>query len=324
MGNEPAERAMEPKQPPPNMTPGQPPPAPEEPEPPKSLSLLMDPMPTYKSPAHNEVWRTMQWKATIKSWEEYERQYAKALRDWFFNQRSYLLEHLKGKGIGAFSTWFEKAKLVWLSHKDIAVSSINEWQDFAYWLEQEAELKEFSKPIFTAAAAAAGDQLIREFLDLNIVFDADNWNILNTGAIRKIDTRLTKIGGIVDTVRNHVGEVIETSLRDGLTIDETAKLLQEKYNFANNRAKTIARTEVGGVISDARQDGMRDVGIKEQMWSSSRDAKVRASHQIEGEVAKLDEYFSNGLLYPREEMGLPEEVINCRCVAIPMKAEGDE
>jgi uncharacterized protein with gpF-like domain len=54
-------------------------------------------------------------------------------------------------------------------------------------------------------------------------------------------------------------------------------------------------------------------------WLTARDDRVRDSHQeLDGEVAAVGDRFSNGLLYPLDPAGPPEEIVNCRCVALPV------
>jgi len=289
----PAEMAAQPRQPmiPPAKT--------------VSVEALLNPPKAIESnPTDNEIYKTLHWKTVVKYWEALEQEYTKALRKWFFAQRSYLLEQLISKEVNA--------------------DDLNDWIDFSYWLEQEAQLRDFSKPLFAAAVVETGDNVFRLFTDMGIVFDAPNWSIMNTGAIAKIETRLTNIGGVVKTIRDHVGGVVEEALREGLSEKATAELLRNTYNIASNRAPTIARTEIGGVIMDARDEAFKDVGIEYTEWSSSRDAKVRATHQIDGEIVAMGETFSNGLLYPNDPAGPAEEVVNCRCINLPVKPEDAE
>ena len=37
----------------------------------------------------------------------------------------------------------------------------------------------------------------------------------------------------------------------------------------------------------------------------------------DGEIVKIDEYFSNGLRYPNDIDGAAENVIRCRCTVLP-------
>ena len=52
-------------------------------------------------------------------------------------------------------------------------------------------------------------------------------------------------------------------------------------------------------------------------WLATLDDRTRESHvDLDGEVVEVDEPFSNGLMYPADPSGEPEEVYNCRCTMI--------
>jgi uncharacterized protein with gpF-like domain len=59
-------------------------------------------------------------------------------------------------------------------------------------------------------------------------------------------------------------------------------------------------------------------GVKKTSWLTSIDGRERESHAaINGEIVEIGEVFSNGLLYPGDPSGPPEEICNCRCVSLP-------
>ena len=49
-------------------------------------------------------------------------------------------------------------------------------------------------------------------------------------------------------------------------------------------------------------------------WSAHLDGRERASHAaLDGDFVDMDDEFANGLQYPGDPDGDPEEVYNCRC-----------
>lgn len=90
------------------------------------------------------------------------------------------------------------------------------------------------------------------------------------------------------------------------------------------RGEVIARTETLAALNTAQREAFEQAidsgGVARQdvrrVWRTAADERVRSSHQrLNGESVGMDEQFSNGLLYPGEPGGAPEEVINCRCWA---------
>ena len=59
--------------------------------------------------------------------------------------------------------------------------------------------------------------------------------------------------------------------------------------------------------------------VEKKEWLATMDDRTRESHaDLNGEVRELDKDFSNGLAYPGEPSGDPEEIINCRCTILPV------
>jgi uncharacterized protein with gpF-like domain len=58
-----------------------------------------------------------------------------------------------------------------------------------------------------------------------------------------------------------------------------------------------------------------DMGIDMQkQWLSRMDSRVRDDHaSVTGEIVDYNDTFSNGLRFPGDPNGAPEQVINCRC-----------
>ena len=277
-------------------------------EPPKMLAEIIQPK---AIPQYSDIFKEFHWKAVIKYWEKIEREYQKDFQEWLFNQRSYLLDVLSQK---------------------IDSDTLSQLMEEGYWREQEEVLKELSMAHFFTATVATEGNLKNLFKDVGIPFDFRNWSIFNTGAVSRIDTRITKIGGVVDTVRNHLGDSLQTAVEDGLSVKDTADLIRDKYNNFKHHAETVARTELGGVIGDARIEGFKSVGIDKHEWSSSRDGNVRIpgvpkgniyDHTLDGVIVAIGEPFptNGGLLWPNDIGGAAGDVINCRCLTLPVRSE---
>lgn len=105
------------------------------------------------------------------------------------------------------------------------------------------------------------------------------------------------------------------SFEAGETRQQLVDRIQNTYEgFDEVRSITIARTEVHGAVQKGTFEGYRQAGSPIKIWVSVGDSAVRASHAIaDGEEVMIDQTFSNGLLYPGDPAGPPEETINCRC-----------
>ena len=183
----------------------------------------------------------------------------------------------------------------------------------------------------------ASDKIIRISVDIG----ADSIQIGQTNPIegqildeqvRSIQmTRGEKVTAINDTaraeIRETVNRVTNDAIQEGLSeADTAARLVDElKAAFKNieSRARTIARTEVHGAFSQARHLAIQSTQPRSRMWISSRDGKVRPSHDIDGQLVSGAETYSNGLMYPLDPNGAAGEVINCRCIEYPVYSDED-
>ena len=121
------------------------------------------------------------------------------------------------------------------------------------------------------------------------------------------------------TVRIGIQRDIQSGIAQGDTFKQMTKRVARTLEKNGNNAARIIRTETTRTISGGRLDSLyylRDHGVElEKVWETTGDNSVRDTHSyIDGEAQPLDKVFGNGLMYPGDPSGLPEEVINCRCI----------
>ena len=102
-------------------------------------------------------------------------------------------------------------------------------------------------------------------------------------------------------------EVLQGILQ-GEPMDKIAGRLSNVIGMDWTAAIRNARTMVTGAENKGRQDSY----AKE--WISTHDSRTRHSHAVlDGAIVDQDKKFDNGLMYPGDPNGRPEEVWNCRC-----------
>lgn len=146
-------------------------------------------------------------------------------------------------------------------------------------------------------------------------------------ALKKYATE--RVTGIVDTTRDQIKKLLQEKFEAGAAMGDIGQALNEKFTeIDQGRAMTIARTETLTAVSlgkaAKRSDFQEQFPDKKlmKMWVSAQDDRVRDSHaEVDGESVEADAFFSNGLAYPRDPGGEPEEVINCRCDDITYAAD---
>jgi SPP1 gp7 family putative phage head morphogenesis protein len=114
----------------------------------------------------------------------------------------------------------------------------------------------------------------------------------------------------------------------GESMDKIAKRLRNVQEMNKTQAIRSARTIVTGAENKGRQDSYAraeaDGIILQKEWLATNDGRTRHSHAVlDGAIVDQDKKFDNGLMYPGDPSGRPEEVYNCRCtVAAVVKGFG--
>lgn len=107
----------------------------------------------------------------------------------------------------------------------------------------------------------------------------------------------------------------------GESMDNIAKRLRNVQEMNKTQAIRSARTIVTGAENKGRQDSYAraeaDGIILKKEWVSTNDGRTRHSHAVlDGAIVDQDKKFDNGLMYPGDPSGRPEEVYNCRCTLV--------
>ncbi|MGR3176771.1 MAG: phage minor head protein, partial [Candidatus Anammoxibacter sp.] len=130
---------------------------------------------------------------------------------------------------------------------------------------------------------------------------------------------------IVETINNKIRSEMTAGITNGEGVNELKKRIRAVYNFEQNRILTIARTESATMINQGRFAEMSREGIEFNEWVSARYDVVRDTHASQdGDIVKLGTPFANGLAFPNDPSGSPEEVINCRCLTLPVENMTDK
>jgi HK97 family phage portal protein len=139
--------------------------------------------------------------------------------------------------------------------------------------------------------------------------------------LKEINSTTFRVAG------NKIGSAIETALEEKQTVIEMAESIKDAIkstiDIRQGHARTIARTEMGSIAQDTRWQVFNEINVKQHKWITAMDEKVRPAHvKLNGMVEDIgDEFDDSGLMYPLDPAGSPEEVINCRCITIPIEED---
>jgi len=158
----------------------------------------------------------------------------------------------------------------------------------------------------------------RKSLAAEVQADMEVWGLLDPRVTKLVQGRTVRIKLSGRQAAARVRATISEGVTQGESVQELADRVRQKFReeYAG-QALTVARTETLSGFSAARHESMTEAGITRHEWLSARDGdRVRESHRIDGQTVTVGTPFSNGLLHPLDPDGPPEEVINCRCVAV--------
>jgi hypothetical protein len=224
--------------------------------------------------------------------------FAGKLRRYWFEQRSRALARLEEMAIGERRTVHSKG-----------VGDLLDWDD------ESDRLWDLAKPQLLGAMEAGGVELWKE-LEL-----AQEFKLRPQAAVSYLDRRENMLRGTNDTIWEKLKGELQTGLDQGESYEQMADRLKAVYGeMSDYRAETVAQTEMNVALNTGRFEGMKDAGVGRKQWVTSGLENTRASHTASAERSRegipLEEPFYNGLMYPGDPSGPPDETINCRCTMV--------
>ena len=153
-----------------------------------------------------------------------------------------------------------------------------------------------------------------------------SFELVDAGTIKRLSTveenllPYKVVNGKLD-VRWNVAKInaeVTQGILQGESIPNISKRLSAVLDMNKTSAIRNARTTVTSAENKGRVDMMHDAAekgvIMKKGWSAHTDGRERASHAaLDGDFVDIDDEFANGLQYPGDPDGEPEEVYNCRC-----------
>ena len=120
-------------------------------------------------------------------------------------------------------------------------------------------------------------------------------------------------------VTTELNQIITDGYTSGKGINVVANMLTRRFDQLETwEARRIARTEIHNSHNQGVMRIYDEVGVEYTQWIAANDDRVRESHEeIDGEIIRIGDKYSNGLAYPGDTSGPIEEWINCRCSNAP-------
>jgi SPP1 gp7 family putative phage head morphogenesis protein len=226
-----------------------------------------------------------------------------------------LMGTFRGKMVRFFS-WQEALQIKLLEER-LTKARLREYmaEDLLFNLSKSNEiLKKLAWPLYLTIGGEAGKAL---FVELGA--DPANFVLADTAAMQVLKDKLIKVTRINDYTREKLRETLLEGLSKTETVNEMQQRVRDLFGFSEARSLKIARTETGQAAAPARDAAMDELGVEKIQWWTAGDTEVRETHQfLEGMVVPRGMPFPNGCLYPCDPGGPAEQIINCRCAAVPV------
>jgi len=144
-------------------------------------------------------------------------------------------------------------------------------------------------------------------------------------AFNFIARRQNLLSGVPDEIYQEIRNEIAHGLKNGESIAQLSERIRNAFDQINQgRAETIAQNETAAAYSFASQKAALAAGVKYKKWLHGVSKVPRADHLgIDGLVVPIEQAYPVGappLMYPHDENGSPEDVINCSCISVPASA----
>lgn len=167
-------------------------------------------------------------------------------------------------------------------------------------------------------------RMVKETLGIDLMDDYYKGDFYEQALRMWVDSNVEKIKTIPTDSLGSMRQIILDGYKQGRTIRDISKDIQEEYNVSKHRAQMFARDQVATLNAQITKMQQQDAGCKRYRWSTSHDARVRDCHRaLDGKIFNWNdppemwyETKKSGRVYTGRRCN-PGEDYACRCVAIP-------
>lgn len=150
----------------------------------------------------------------------------------------------------------------------------------------------------------------------------DDSELLSTVQKEWYNQQSKLVNSIVSTYTDKLQTIVSNAVQRGSQYKDVQQEIKKLYNTTDTRAKFIAVNEVGNLNAITTKVRQQEAGISAYRWSTSKDERVRKSHQAnEGKLFFWNSSKAgkiNGMDVLPSPMFHPGMDYRCRCVAIPV------
>lgn len=134
---------------------------------------------------------------------------------------------------------------------------------------------------------------------------------------RWVEANVNLISTIPKNTLGEMENIILDGFRNGRPTKSIMKEIQKIYSVSKGHARLIARDQIAKLNGELSRQQQLDAGVKEYIWSDSRDARVRDSHRsLNGKRFSWND--PPVVDIKRGRRCHPGQDYQCRCAALPV------
>jgi len=203
--------------------------------------------------------------------------------------------------------------------KQIEEFGVNPDRVFDPVLELPEARKTF-EPLMEALYRKAGQDVMNDIANGFTGKASENFVTLDE-VLRAIQLRAEFfITSMLNTNFKELKKILANGLAEGMGVEEIGRSLRQYFtDMSTSRARTIARTETGRLVSQATDEAYKQSAVVTgKEWLTAGDDKVRDRvGTVDDHVINNGVIVSPGGVFPNGERYPGELTINCRCAIAP-------
>lgn len=160
-------------------------------------------------------------------------------------------------------------------------------------------------------------KVVAKTLGVNIMEDYYMGDFFRQEMDKWVNSNVELIKSIPNNTLGEMKQVVREGFDGGKTATTVMKDIQKRYSVNREKAKFIARDQLGKLNADVTKAQQQDAGVKEYIWKTSADSRVREGHKhLNNKTFSWDDPplvdFKNG------RRCHPGQDYQCRCRAKPV------
>jgi hypothetical protein len=204
----------------------------------------------------------------------------------------------------------KRATDLFKSKKLSTISKQNEFSQIAS--DETNENRLIVEALTPPTIAAVSDGAASILAPLGLEFNA-----IDPRVISLVGERVINFSEINGTTARQIQDTLREGIAAGESIPQLTNRIQDVFTTAErSRAQLIARTESVGSVNSGVLSGGQQGGFKNKILLTSRDAAVRESHRIDGQIVDINKPFRWGSGYTGLSASYPSD-FNERCSMLP-------